>query len=69
MLPLEQGLQIMNDVSTFGGFTNTFLSKIRDDLPKLPCLSFPMLSSSMPETVDVDDVSTLLYRLISCQLQ
>ncbi|EKM52417.1 uncharacterized protein PHACADRAFT_211670 [Phanerochaete carnosa HHB-10118-sp] len=50
-----QGFQTMNDSLTFGGFTHSFLTRFRDDFAKLPCLSFPVLSGSVPGMADVDD--------------
>ncbi|KAI0684692.1 tubulin domain-containing protein [Cytidiella melzeri] len=50
-----QGIQITNDVATFGSFTNAFLAKIRDELSKLPCLAFSLLSPSVPGKLDSDD--------------
>jgi len=51
-----QGIQVMNDTATFGGFTDSFLNAVRDELPKLPCLSFPILSNAVPGIIDIDDV-------------
>ncbi|KAH9915313.1 Misato segment II tubulin-like domain-containing protein [Fomitopsis serialis] len=49
------GIQVMNDTSTFGGFTNSFLTTYRDEFPKLPCLAFPLLSHNLPGHVDNGD--------------
>lgn len=52
-----QGIQLMHDTASFGGFTNGFLTAFRDEFFKLPCLAFPLLSSSIPGSVDQDNVS------------
>ncbi|KZT69422.1 tubulin nucleotide-binding domain-like protein [Daedalea quercina L-15889] len=49
------GIQVMNDTSTFGGFTSSFLTAYRDEFPKLSCLVFPILSHSLPFSVGADD--------------
>lgn len=54
-----QGLQIMNDTTTFGGFTHSFLTAFRDEFMKLPCWTFSMLSDCIPSTLNVDDVCDL----------
>lgn len=54
----------MNDTSTFGGFTSSFLTAYRDEFPKLSCLVFPILSHSLPFSVGADDVSLLTVRHI-----
>ncbi|EMD35050.1 hypothetical protein CERSUDRAFT_107070 [Gelatoporia subvermispora B] len=51
-----QGIQLMHDTASFGGFTNGFLTAFRDEFFKLPCLAFPLLSSSIPGSVDQDNV-------------
>ncbi|KAF8990150.1 mtDNA inheritance protein Dml1 [Cyathus striatus] len=50
-----QGIQVINDANTFGSFISTFLTSFRDELLKLPSLVFPLLSSSIPGQIDVDD--------------
>ncbi|KAF8055192.1 mtDNA inheritance protein Dml1 [Lyophyllum atratum] len=50
-----QGIQIMNDTSTFGGFMNSFLTSFRDQYLKLPCLAFPLLSDGISKQLAVDD--------------
>lgn len=52
----------MNDTSTFGGFTSSFLAVYRDEFPKLPCLALPILSHSLPSHVDTDNVCALIIR-------
>ena len=47
----------MNDTSTFGSFTHSFLTRFRDEYTKLPSFSFPILSGVDPQDVDRDDVS------------
>lgn len=50
-----QGLQVINDTGSFGGFTNAFLTSFRDDFPKLPCLAFPLLSSAVSSGLDPEN--------------
>ncbi|KAG6907553.1 hypothetical protein DXG01_008539 [Tephrocybe rancida] len=50
-----QGLQIMNDTSTFGGFIHSFLTSFRDQYTKLPCLVVPLLSNGTSGELHVDD--------------
>lgn len=45
----------MNDTATFGSFTHSFLTRFRYDFTKLPCLTFPILSDSLPGAVDADN--------------
>lgn len=47
----------MNDTATFGGFTDSFLTAFRDEFPKLPCLTFSILSRAFPGPSGPDDVS------------
>ncbi|KAL6308792.1 Misato segment II tubulin-like domain-containing protein [Sparassis latifolia] len=51
----DAGIQVMHDTATFGGFTDSLLTVIRDDFPKLPCLAFPLLSGATPGSFDVED--------------
>lgn len=55
-----KGVQIMNDTSTFGSFTHSFLTRFRDEFVKLPSFSFPILSGVDPRVADVDDVSCII---------
>jgi hypothetical protein len=41
-----QGLHVVNDVDTFGGFTNTFLTTFRDEFSKASSLAVPILSTA-----------------------
>ncbi|KAI0920356.1 hypothetical protein AcV5_010118 [Taiwanofungus camphoratus] len=50
-----QGIQVMNDTATFGGFTDSFLTAFRDEFPKLPCLTFSILSRAFPGPSGPDD--------------
>ncbi|KAF8225980.1 tubulin nucleotide-binding domain-like protein [Tricholoma matsutake] len=50
-----QGIQIMNDTSSFGGFINSFIVALRDESVKLPCLVFPLLSDAVSRHNDVHD--------------
>ncbi|KAI0742723.1 tubulin nucleotide-binding domain-like protein [Daedaleopsis nitida] len=50
-----QGVQVINDCTTFGGFTDAFLTALRDDLPKMPSLALPLLSTASRVLVNADD--------------
>jgi hypothetical protein len=54
-----QGIQIMNDTSSFGGFINSFLVSLRDEAVKLPCLVFPLLSDTVSRHNNIHDVRIL----------
>ncbi|OBZ75032.1 Protein dml-1 [Grifola frondosa] len=54
-----QGIQMMSDNTTFGGFTDSFLTIFRDEFPKVPSLTFSFLSSYIPGSIDVDDMQGL----------
>ncbi|TFK50599.1 tubulin nucleotide-binding domain-like protein [Heliocybe sulcata] len=43
-----QGIQLINDSSSFGAFVDSMLTLLKDDHPKLTCLTFPFLSSVVP---------------------
>ncbi|KAF4568599.1 hypothetical protein EYR36_010611 [Pleurotus pulmonarius] len=43
-----QGIQIIEDTLTFGSFIDSFISSFRDEFSRLPILSFPLLSQSIP---------------------
>ncbi|KAI0759132.1 tubulin nucleotide-binding domain-like protein [Fomes fomentarius] len=49
-----QGIQIINDCATFGGFTDAFLTVLRDDLPKSASITFPLLSNASIKLVSAD---------------
>ncbi|KAJ7776805.1 mtDNA inheritance protein Dml1 [Mycena maculata] len=49
-----QGIQIIHDASTFGGFIDSFLTSLRDDFVKLPLLVWPLLSDA-PLSNTADD--------------
>jgi hypothetical protein len=55
-------MQLTYDTAPFGAFTGAMLSVLRDDMPKLPMLAFPVLGDTtpLPGALDVDDVSILL---------
>ncbi|KAI1790586.1 tubulin nucleotide-binding domain-like protein [Ganoderma leucocontextum] len=50
-----QGLQLMSDCVTFGGFTDAFLTAFRDEFPKLPSLAFPFLSEASNALVTAEE--------------
>ncbi|RPD60763.1 tubulin nucleotide-binding domain-like protein [Lentinus tigrinus ALCF2SS1-6] len=53
----EAGLQFMSDTATFGGFTDAFLTVLRDELPKIPSLAFPLLSTASYALVSADELT------------
>lgn len=60
----------MSDSAEFGSFTNAFLTCFRDDFAKLPCVTFPFLSTLTTASGVEDDVSAFgwyfcRYRLTS----
>ncbi|KAG6825236.1 hypothetical protein H0H92_004326 [Tricholoma furcatifolium] len=59
----DEGLQVMNDTSSFGGFLNSFLTTFRDEHAKLPFLVIPILSRTPNATIDADDDSSCFARL------
>ncbi|KIY44420.1 tubulin nucleotide-binding domain-like protein [Fistulina hepatica ATCC 64428] len=59
-----QGIQLMNDTSTFGSFMTAFLTSFRDEFPKLPSLTIPFMSSAIPGGVEPDDVLGLARLVI-----
>ncbi|KAI0668848.1 tubulin nucleotide-binding domain-like protein [Trametes maxima] len=50
-----QGIQLVNDCTTFGGFTDAFITAFRDEYPKLPSLAFPLLSDASNTPVSADE--------------
>ncbi|KAI0072181.1 tubulin nucleotide-binding domain-like protein [Panus rudis PR-1116 ss-1] len=59
-----QGIQLTNDTGTFGGFTHSLLTSIRDEVPKLPTLTFSLLSSITPRSANADE-SLNIARIIN----
>lgn len=56
---LHQGIQLIYDMRTFGGFIDAFLNAFKEDVGKMDCLAFPILSSSLSlgfEEFDLEDV-------------
>lgn len=51
----------MSDSAEFGSFTNAFLTRFRDDFTKLPCLTFPFLSTLAAASGVEDDASSFEY--------
>ncbi|KAF8890836.1 tubulin domain-containing protein [Gymnopilus junonius] len=51
-----QGIQLMNDTDTFGGFMSSFLAYFRDEYQKLPSFTFPLLSGALSSKYDWDEV-------------
>ncbi|KAJ3806431.1 Misato segment II tubulin-like domain-containing protein [Lentinula aff. lateritia] len=47
-----QGLQLMNDTSTFGSFSSSFLMAFNDEFSTAPCLSFPLMGDAVPRNVN-----------------
>jgi hypothetical protein len=52
-----QGLQMMHDTATFGGFSHSFLTSFRDEFLKASVLNFSFLSGADPNHTDIDNVS------------
>ncbi|KAK0472827.1 mtDNA inheritance protein Dml1 [Armillaria luteobubalina] len=50
-----QGIQVLNDTASFGPFIHSLLTALHDDMPLLPCLTFPLLSNSNGWDIDVED--------------
>ncbi|EPQ55584.1 tubulin nucleotide-binding domain-like protein [Gloeophyllum trabeum ATCC 11539] len=42
-----QGIHVMNDTSCFGSFTDSMLTMLKDDHPKLSCIVVPFLSGEV----------------------
>ena len=55
---VKQGLQVINDSGTFGGFTASFLTTFQDDYRKTPSLVFPLLSV-LDQGISTNDVRPL----------
>lgn len=53
----------MNDTSSFGSFTHSFISSFRDELLKMPCLVFPLLSDAVPRHIGDGNVSRSFSKL------
>ena len=47
-----QGLHVLNDVDTFGGFTNSFLTAFRDEFSKASSLVLPIMSTASFDITD-----------------
>ena len=43
----------MNDVDAFGSFMNAFVITLRDEYPKLASVTFPVMSNSTSQALDV----------------
>jgi hypothetical protein len=54
--PHGQGLQLCTDNASFGSFVHSLLTAFRDEYPKRPTLMFAVLSDSIPENLDTEDV-------------
>ncbi|KXN85944.1 Protein DML1 [Leucoagaricus sp. SymC.cos] len=50
-----QGVQLLNDVSDFGGFCNALLGRLGDEFAKVPALTFPIFPPGGDHVVDVDE--------------
>ncbi|KAG2143689.1 Misato segment II tubulin-like domain-containing protein [Suillus clintonianus] len=50
-----QGLQMMNDTATFGGFSHAFLTSFRDEFLKASTLNFSFLSGADPNHAGIDN--------------
>ncbi|KAF8846005.1 tubulin nucleotide-binding domain-like protein [Paxillus ammoniavirescens] len=54
-----QGMQMIQDMSTFGGFSSSFLTAFRDEYPKATILSFACLSNIAPNDVNLENSSQI----------
>ncbi|OSD03670.1 tubulin nucleotide-binding domain-like protein [Trametes coccinea BRFM310] len=63
-----QGIQLTSDCNTFGGFTDAFFAAFRDEYPKLPSLTFPLLSnaSNLPVTAEEEQNAAKLINDALC---
>ncbi|OAX33636.1 tubulin nucleotide-binding domain-like protein [Rhizopogon vinicolor AM-OR11-026] len=52
-----QGLQMMHDTATFGGFSHAFMTSFRDEFLKASVLNFSFLSGADPNHAGIDNVS------------
>ncbi|KAG7443782.1 mtDNA inheritance protein Dml1 [Guyanagaster necrorhizus] len=50
-----QGVQVLNDTASFGPFMHSLLTALHDDMLKIPCLVFPLLSDPYGWKIDVED--------------
>ncbi|KAG1885650.1 Misato segment II tubulin-like domain-containing protein, partial [Suillus subluteus] len=50
-----QGLQMMHDIPTFGGFSHAFLTSFRDEFLKASTLNFSFLSGADPNHAGIDN--------------
>ncbi|KAG2028302.1 tubulin domain-containing protein [Suillus americanus] len=50
-----QGLQMMHDTPTFGGFSHAFLTSFRDEFLKASTLNFSFLSGADPNHAGIDN--------------
>ncbi|KAE9407478.1 tubulin nucleotide-binding domain-like protein [Gymnopus androsaceus JB14] len=57
-----QGLQLMNDTSTFGAFSYSFLMAFYDELSRAPCLSFPLMGDAVPRNTNLEN--TIHFRKV-----
>lgn len=55
-VPRAKGLQLMNDTSTFGAFSYSFLMAFYDELSRAPCLSFPLMGDAVPRNTNLENV-------------
>lgn len=53
------------DNSMFGPFSVAMLEMIRDELPKIPVLAFPVISGTNPSGIDVNEVCNCYRKQIS----
>ena len=56
----------MNDVDAFGSFMDAFIVTLRDEYPKLTSVTFPVMSNSTSQTLDIYDVRSqdFLWRIL-----
>ncbi|KAF9494734.1 tubulin nucleotide-binding domain-like protein [Pleurotus eryngii] len=58
-----QGIQIIEDTLTFGSFIDSFINSFRDEFSRLPILSFPLLSQSIPTRSGTEGLRDLKFMI------
>ncbi|EGO28775.1 hypothetical protein SERLADRAFT_434675 [Serpula lacrymans var. lacrymans S7.9] len=60
-----QGLQVIQDTSTFGSFIGSMLSSFRDEYPKNQALTFALLSSTHTGHIDVNSNPSVINEAVN----
>ncbi|CAA7263931.1 unnamed protein product [Cyclocybe aegerita] len=53
-----QGIQVLNDASTFGSYMGSFFVSFRDEYLKLPSLSFPLGVGGISKSLDIENAES-----------